>query len=225
MAGIRLDLHVHSHHSPDSSLSVETIVTALAARGLNGFALTDHNLTAGHVELAEWRAKAPNFILVPGVEVSTLEGHLLLYGVRESPPTGRPVAETIDWARDHGSVPVLAHPFRFSHGVGRTIAEGAAVPAIETVNGHNSPRANRRAAVVATARNLATTGGSDVHQLSDLGRAYTEFPEGTSSVDGVLEALRSGRTLAGGQCLDFAARFRTQWRTVGLRFRRGLRPI
>ena len=225
MARPQLDLHVHSHHSPDSSLSVEAIVTLLAARGLNGFALTDHNSTAGHAELAEWQAKAPELILVPGVEVSTLEGHLLLYGVREAPPAGRPVAEIVEWAHVRGAIPVLAHPFRISHGVGRAVAEGAAVPAVETVNGHNSPRANRRAAAVAQARKLGSTGGSDVHELSDLGRAYTEFPEGTSTVDGVLEALRTGRTVGAGQELDLPGRIRTEWRTVLLRLRRGLRPI
>jgi hypothetical protein len=225
MGGIRLDLHVHSGHSPDSSLSVETIVAHLADRGLTGFALTDHNSVAGHAELAEWQARSPDLVLVPGVEVSTREGHLLVYGVREVPPLRRPVAETVEWAFAHGGVPIPAHPFRLSHGVGRAATESLQVPAIETVNGHNAPRANRRAAAVAHARKLATTGGSDVHELTDLGRAFTEFPEGTVWVDGVLTALRNGRTTAGGTTLDFAGRVRMQWRTVVLRLRRGLRPI
>lgn len=225
MAGMRLDLHVHSHHSPDSSLSVTALVARLSERGLNGFALTDHNSVAGHAELAECQAKAPHLLLVPGVEVSTLEGHLLVYGVRAAPPTGRPVAETIEWVGAHDGIPVLAHPFRLSHGVGRAVAESAAVAAIETVNGHNSPRANRRAAAVATARKLGTTGGSDVHELSDLGRAFTEFPEGTSTVDEALRALRAGRTTGSGTPLNFPGRVRTGWRSVALRIRRGLRPI
>ena len=225
MGGIRLDLHVHSRCSPDSSLSIEAIATHLAERGLNGFALTDHNTVAGHAELADWQAKLPDFVLVPGVEVSTLEGHLLVYGVRELPPLRRPVAETVDWALVRGAVPVLAHPFRLSHGVGRAAAETVRVPAIETVNGHNSLRANRRAAAVARARQLGTTGGSDVHELADLGRAFTQFPEGTAGVDGALRALRAGSTTAGGTTLDFAGRVRTELRTIGLRLRRGLRPI
>lgn len=225
MGRIRLDLHVHSHHSPDSSLPVSTIVNSLGARGLNGFALTDHNSVAGHAELAECQRKFPDLLLVPGVEVSTLEGHLLVYGVHEAPPTGRPVAETIAWAGAHEGIPVLAHPFRLSHGVGHAVAKVAAVPAIETVNGHNAPRANRRAAAMAADRKLGTTGGSDVHDLADLGRAYTEFPEETSTLDETLRALRSGRTLGSGRTLDFLGRVRTEWRTVALRFRRGLRPI
>jgi predicted metal-dependent phosphoesterase TrpH len=225
MGGIRLDLHVHSHHSPDSTLTIEAIVTSLVDRRLQGFALTDHNTVGGHDELARWQAKFPDLVLVPGVEVSTHEGHLLAYGVSEVPPPHRPVAETIGWVRGHGGVPVLAHPFRLAHGVGRSIAEGASVSAIETVNGHNSPRANRKAAEVVRRRRLAGTGGSDVHELSDLGRAYTEFPGVTSNAGLALTALREGRVQAGGGALDFGGRVRTEWRTVVLRLRRGLRPI
>ena len=225
MGGIRLDLHVHSRFSPDSSLTIEAIVTSLSGRGLNGFALTDHNTVAGHAELAEWQTRFPHLLLVPGVEVSTVDGHLLAYGVTEAPPSRRPVSETIDWVRGHGGVPVLAHPFRLSHGVGRRVAESASVGTIETVNGHNSPRANGKAAIVAARRRVGGTGGSDVHEISDLGRAYTEFPEGTTRVEDVLALLRDGKTAAAGETLRFAARARTEWRTVVLRLRRGLRPI
>ena len=225
MGGLRLDLHVHSRHSPDSSLSIETIVATLSVRGLDGFALTDHNTVAGHSELAQWQAKFPALAFVPGIEVSTREGHLLAYGVAEAPPPRRSVAETIDWVRGHGGVSVLAHPFRFSHGVGGTVAGRVTVSAVETVNGHNSPRANRKAAALAAGRGLAGTGGSDVHELSDLGRAYTEFPEGTTGIEAVLAALRDGRTTAAGGTLNFASRAQTEWRTIVLRLRRGLRPI
>jgi predicted metal-dependent phosphoesterase TrpH len=225
MDRLRLDLHVHSRHSPDSALTVEAIASRLAAVGLSGFALTDHNSVAGHPELGAVWARFPQFVFVPGVEVSTVEGHLLAYGVSEAPPAQRPVAETIDWVRDHGGVPVLSHPFRFTHGVGRVVAETAQVPTIETVNGHNSPRANRKAADVARRRGLGGTGGSDVHELADLGRAYTEFPEGTTGIESILDALRAGRTSAGGLSLDFPGRVRLEWRTTVSRVRRGFRPI
>ena len=225
MGGPRLDLHVHSHHSPDSSLTIQAIVETLAERGLTGFALTDHNSVNGHAELAEWQAKFPALLILPGVEVSTREGHLLAYGVAEVPPVGRPIAETIDWVGRHGGVPVLAHPFRLSHGVGRSVAERASVSAIEVVNGHNSPGANRKAAAVAARRRLGTTGGSDVHEISDLGRAYTEFLEGTTQVEAALAALHDGKCLGAGETLSFGSRARTEWRTIVLRLRRGLRPI
>lgn len=225
MAGVRLDLHVHSQHSPDSLLTLESIVTRLASVGLNGFALTDHNTVDGHEELSALRARFPDLVLVPGIEISTREGHLLAYGISIAPPSERPVAETIEWVRDRGGVSVLSHPFRFSHGVGRTVAESACVSAIETVNGHNSPGANRKAAEVATRRRLGGTGGSDAHQPTDLGRAHTEFPEGTRTVDAVLGAMREGRVAGAGRSLTTIGRIEYECRTALLRLRRGFRPI
>jgi predicted metal-dependent phosphoesterase TrpH len=225
MVGFRLDLHVHSQHSPDSLLTLETIASRLGSLGLSGFALTDHNTLDGHAELARMSAQFPEFVFVPGVEISTREGHLLVYGVTVTPPAGLAVADTIEWVRDRGGVCVLAHPFRLAHGVGRTVAERVCVTGIETVNGHNSPGANGRAADVAARRHLATTGGSDAHQTTDLGRAYTEFPEGTTGVEGVLNAIRNGTTTAGGRSLTVGGRIGYEWRTAWLRMRRGFRPI
>ena len=225
MAGVRLDLHVHSQYSPDSVLTVEGVASRLASLGFHGFALTDHNTVDGHAQLASLRGRFPDLVLVPGVEISTDEGHLLAYGISLAPPSRLPVAQTIEWVRDRGGVCVLAHPFRFSHGVGRVVAEGACVTAIETVNGHNSPGANRRAADVAKRRGLGATAGSDAHQPADLGRAFTEFPEGTKTVEAVLEAMRKGSMTATGRSLSVGDRIGYEFRTAILRLRRGFRPI
>ncbi len=222
---LRLDLHVHSSRSPDSRLSLEAIVAQLPYAGLKGFALTDHNTVSGLRELGALRDRQPNLLLIPGVEVSTREGHLLAYGVSECPPPHRPVLETLDWVRDHGGEPVLAHPFRLNHGVGRRVASEAPVHTIEVRNGHNSELQNLKAELLAARRSLGATGGSDVHELRDLGRAFTEFPDEVRSVDDVLERLRRGVSSAGGNSLPFAGRLRLSLRTGLLRLGRGLRPI
>lgn len=222
---VRLDLHTHSAHSPDSRLALDEIASNLPKAGLRGFALTDHNSVAGHRSLEALRPRYPGFFFLPGVEVSTLEGHLLAYGVREVPPLHRPVAETIEWVRDHGGEPVLAHPFRFSHGVGRTVTETARVGAIEVRNGHNSEIANLKAEAVATRRGLGLTGGSDVHELADLGRAFTEFPQEATSTDDLLESIRTAHTVPGGYSLAFSGRVRLGLRAGFLLLRRGFRPI
>ncbi len=223
--GIRVDLHVHSTYSPDSSLTLEELVGRLPYTGLRGFALTDHNSVRGNVELLELRRAHPSYVFLPGVEVSTVEGHLLAYGVSEAPPAHRPVTETIEWVRAHGGEPVLAHPFRWLHGVGRRIAETAPVCAIEGRNGHNSEVANAKAELAAARRSLGITGGSDVHALPELGRAYTFFPEEATTTDDLLEALRRGRTQSGGRSLPFAGRLRVGLTTGAKFLARGLRPI
>jgi len=223
--GLRLDLHVHSRCSPDGRAEVDQFVAALSGRNLEGFALTDHNTIAGHPRLAEIALEHPSIRLLPGVEVSTAEGHLLAYGLTQLPPQGKAVAETVEWVEAHGGVPVLAHPFRRVHGVGDAIARRARVPSVETLNGHNGARANARAAAVVSARRLGSTGGSDAHDPRDLGRTWTVFPEGAATVDDLLEALRRGTTTAAGRSADAGLRLQLAFRSLGLRIRRGFRPI
>lgn len=222
---VRIDLHVHSRYSPDSTLSLEEIPIHLAKGGLRGFALTDHNSVEGHRELADLGSRFPHLLFVPGVEVSTREGHLLAYGVSTAPPPHRPVAETVRWVEEQGGVPVLAHPFRLSHGVGRRIAESVSVSALETKNSHTSEVRNGKAGLVAARRHLGSTGGSDAHALRDLGRAFTEFPSDVATVADLLEAIRRGRTEATGESLPWAGRLRLGLRTGALLIRRGFRPI
>jgi predicted metal-dependent phosphoesterase TrpH len=222
---LHIDLHVHSRYSPDSRMDLPAIAEQLSHSGLRGFALTDHNTVAGHRELADVASRYPGFVFVPGVEVSTREGHLLAYGVASAPPPRRPVVETVRWVDDQGGVAVLAHPFRLSHGVGRRVAGSLAVPALEAKNGHSSEVANAKAGLVAAQRHLGTTGGSDAHGFDDLGRAFTEFPSDVTSVDDVVQAIRRGRTEAGGRSMAWASRMRLGLRTGALLIARGFRPI
>lgn len=224
-ATIRLDLHVHSRHSPDGRMEVDEIVDQLAYCGVQGFALTDHNTVAGHARLRELRARFPMYWFLPGVEVSTREGHLLLYGVDEAPPPHRPLGETLEWAGARSAVAVLAHPFRWAHGVGRALAERAPVQALETKNGHNAELANARAEFVAAHRAIGATGGSDAHRRRDVGRAFTEFTAEVASVDDILERLRHGQTKGSGQSLTFGERIRVSTQTALSRVARGFRAI
>jgi len=225
MGPIRIDLHVHSSRSPDSNLTLESIAARIVERRLDGFALTDHNTVAGHVELAGLRSRFPNLVLVPGAELSTNEGHLLAFGVSEVPGERLAAADAVAWVGSHGGVAVLAHPFRRSHGMGRAVSESLTGVGIEVVNGHNSSTTNRLAQELADRRGVSQTGGSDVHELSDVGRAFTEFPDGTRSVEAVLFALRNGHVRAGGSSLGLSGRLRVGWRSAWLRARRGFRPI
>jgi predicted metal-dependent phosphoesterase TrpH len=224
-ATIRLDLHVHSRYSVDSRLSFEQILERITYQGLQGFALTDHNTTEGLATLERLRSSYPGFWFIPGVEISTHEGHLLAYGIRESPPANRPLAETLERVSALGGISVLAHPFRWVHGVGRRLAAEAPVQGIEGRNGKNSELANTRAELLAARRSIASTGGSDAHEPNLVGRAFTEFPEEVSSIDDLLEQIRKNETTASGTSLSFAGRVRSSVRDGLLRAVRGFRPV
>ncbi|HTP54663.1 MAG TPA: CehA/McbA family metallohydrolase [Thermoplasmata archaeon] len=224
-AEFRLDLHVHSDRSPDSRLSLDAIAARVRTLGLNGFALTDHNTIDGFPGLRDLQSRHPDLVVVPGVEVSTHEGHLLAYGVASLPPIRRPLEETVRWIRDHGGEAVLPHPFRFFHGVGERASQRVDIRAIETLNGQTSAHANRAAAAVAARRRLAGTGGSDGHTLAGVGRAYTTFDPVPASAEDVLESIRRATTRADGASLGVGGRLRWLLRNAALRSARGFRAI
>ena len=78
------DLHVHSFgHSSDvkdTAMTVESVVDAALAKGLGLLSITDHN-NDGQVakSLAYASQYSSQLLVVPGVELTTANGHLLIY--------------------------------------------------------------------------------------------------------------------------------------------------
>jgi hypothetical protein len=78
----RADLHIHSyggsHDVKDSSMTPAAIVATAVAEQLSVIAITDHNEIT-NVEEGLREAYGKQVLLIPGVELSTPEGHLLVY--------------------------------------------------------------------------------------------------------------------------------------------------
>ena len=191
----RYDLQVHTDASPCSSASPERVAAAAADAGLDGIAVTDHD-TLANVDAV--RDAAPDDLeVIPGVEVTTTEGHLLALDVREAPPRTDPLT-VVDRVREQGGVAVLSHPFDALRQSYETDLEALAdaVDGVEAVNSRCVRRRfNDRAAAFATAHDLPTTGGSDAHFPMEVGRAYTVV-EGDGSL---ADAVRDGRVRPGGR--------------------------
>jgi len=79
---LRADLHIHSfggsHDVTDVTMTPEAIVETAVAEGLHLISVTDHN-SIGNIAAAMEAANQAALTLIPGVELSTPEGHLLAY--------------------------------------------------------------------------------------------------------------------------------------------------
>ena len=97
---IRIDLHVHTKFSGDSSINPRRIVDQLCMHPfIKGVAITDHDTLEGYVQVCKLARVYEDIIIIPGVEVTTLEGHIVILGVEENPHHLREVDEVIDFAR------------------------------------------------------------------------------------------------------------------------------
>lgn len=221
----RLDLHVHTRASPDSYLSLDMVLRDALVQGLQGVAVTDHNTVAALPAARRMFDPSKGFLFLPGVEVSTVEGHLLVYGVDRAPRPRRPLAETLEEVRGMNGVPVLAHPFRWAHGAGRRAAESAAVLGIEAMNGRNSEVPNAKASLIGSKRHLAMTGGSDAHETGSVGRCFTVFEGEATTTEDLLELLRAGKVSAAGKDQTLGGRVRISFTNAGKRILRGFSGV
>jgi hypothetical protein len=80
----RADLHIHSfgeggsYDVTDSTMTPENIVDTAIAENLHVISITDHNQIR-NVNRALKHAEGKNILVVPGVELSTSQGHFLVY--------------------------------------------------------------------------------------------------------------------------------------------------
>ena len=80
---LRIDLHVHSFFSADGVSRPEDLIAAARAAGLNGFAITDHNTCdavdymISHGLMRADGQPVDGMLVIPGIEVTTADGHLL----------------------------------------------------------------------------------------------------------------------------------------------------
>jgi predicted metal-dependent phosphoesterase TrpH len=194
---LRIDLHCHSFFSSDGVSSPEELIAEAKRKGLDGFAITDHN-TSDAVRymldkglMREDGLPVNNFLIVPGVEVTTAEGHLLCLGVILPNLKGRPALEVCHLTRQAGGVAIPPHPYDlFRAGIRENVLDTLPIDAIEVFNAASTlKRYNRQAFEYAQRRGLPMTASSDAHHYAAIGTASTLLETDDFSVKGVLAQI------------------------------------
>ncbi|HZU14239.1 MAG TPA: PHP-associated domain-containing protein [Chloroflexota bacterium] len=202
----KADLHAHTCHDGwcDGNQSIEEMFRHVEEEtDLDLFGLTDHdNADTARAAWEIYRRGRYRFDFLPGVEVTNGAGHLLVYfpgGSIVDIPSLRPFWWTVDFAHRHGAIALPAHPVYppwLVPTIRRGLARGRRLDGIEAINAGISAAAQERlsAGIAALDARLARVAGSDAHDRSAVGSAFTRYP-GSGTAD-FLAALQGGTTTA-----------------------------
>ncbi len=193
---LKFDLHAHTTASHDGTASALEMAEAAKARGLDGIAITDHDAAMDSAAASSISEKT-GMIVIPGIEVTTAEGHFVILAPRRPYPRGIRLMDAARAAVADGSVPFIPHPTDpLSHGVGEVAVRqsvGLRLP-LESLNASTADKYNRTAAELADSLSLPKLAASDAHIPKAVGDAYTIVEASGRSLGESLEAIRAGRT-------------------------------
>ena len=183
-----IDLHTHTYpNSDDSFLSPDELIEGAKAEGLDGICITEHDYFWDPEDIKSL-SKRHGFLVLPGCEVNTDSGHVLVFGLRDYRFGMHKVEFLWGLVEQAGGAMIAAHPYRR-----RYLTDQASDPdsyramldtachdrlftvchGIEAVNGRASYGETAFAYDLADRLGLPTAGGSDSHRQNHLGTAAT----------------------------------------------------
>lgn len=199
-----IDMHVHTKpFSLCSTIEPEEAVREAKRIGLDGLCFTEHN-RIWDAEAVQALSSKWDFLVLRGMEVETIEGHVLVFGFHQDIKKLVHVSELRDMVEREGGVMVAAHPFKgfLLFGVSDlklSVEQASRRPIfqmtdlVETFSGKATKDENEFAQKVCQNLGKKGTGGSDAHELHGFGRCATFF-ENRFNIEAELVAeLQAGR--------------------------------
>jgi len=208
---VNADLHVHSDYSKDSLITPKDLVYYAKKRGLNAVSVTDHNQIEGSLKIA----KEADFLVIPGMEVSSADGPIVALNLQELIPRGLSAGETVDRIHRAGGIAIAVHPFAWFKGSLKSHVKDAKFDAVETLNASAHPfnRCRRKATELAQQLNLPCVGGTDAHYGPTIGYGYTAI-DSEPTVDAIVKAIASGKCQPFGQPVPLTLSLQRQYRII-----------
>jgi len=193
---LNVDLHVHTTYSKDSVITPKDLIYYAKKRGLNAVAVTDHNTLEGAYKIAG----ETDFLVIPGMEVSSSDGHIVALNVKELIPHGLSAVETVNRIHKAGGIAIACHPYASFKGCLRENV-CSTFDAIEIVNARAFPfkKSVKQAEEKARSLSLPRVGGTDAHYGPQIGCGYTVIEVEEPTVESVLKGIVEGKCQAFGQ--------------------------
>ncbi len=152
------------------------------------------------------------FLVIPGQEVTTAEGHLLCIGTTLPNMKRVPALEVCREIHARGGLAIPPHPYDlFRAGIREATLDTLEIDALEVFNAATTlKRYNRQAFDYATKRGLPMTAGSDAHHEAAIGTSYNILDTADFSVKGIMAQILKGNQLSE-KYLSAKDSFRKTW--------------
>ncbi len=198
-----IDLHTHTKPwSDDSALDIPELVHLAKQSGLDAVCLTEHDWFRDEDSLAKL-SQEHDFLILPGVELNTDDGHFLVFGVEKYSFGMHRTQFLKNIVDEAGGAMILAHPHRrnFHRDDDINIAVEQyyqkpffdLIDTIEVSNGRASERENKFSLELCRRLNLSGVGGSDAHSTANIPSCATRFERTISNVEELIAELKAGR--------------------------------
>ncbi|RBQ23012.1 hypothetical protein ALNOE001_12920 [Candidatus Methanobinarius endosymbioticus] len=205
---MKLDPHIHSSYSGDARSTPKEIIERAKLIGLDIIALSDHNTVKGSKVAIELSKNLDDLLVVPSIEISSSEGHILGFGIESAIPRDLSPEETVERVHDEGGIAIIPHPFSsYRRGLffnnkktmEKTIKKkirGVEVLNARCIIGYSNHESNK----LADKHSLAKIGSSDSHFVEAVGNCYTEIEiDNEPSVHDVIQAIKSRKAKVRGK--------------------------
>ena len=198
-----IDLHTHTKPwSGDSELEFPELIQQAKQAGLDAICLTEHDWFWDKNTLAKL-SQEHDFLILPGVEISTEEGHILVFGV-DKYSSGMYRAEYLKRIVDEAAgFMLLTHPYRGHLHTGDDLQAAVEqycqepifqlLDTIEVLNGRSSEREKKFSQELCRKLNLKGVGSSDAHSSANISSCATLFERKVSNVEKLIAELKAGR--------------------------------
>jgi hypothetical protein len=180
MRAIKLDLHIHSIYSDDSSIRLDDLIKYASKKKLDGFAVCDHDSLEAYERLKP-KAEQNELIAIPGMEIKTNIGEVIgLFIEEEIDTSNKDFFTIVNLIKEKNGLVVIPHPFDFLRRnhlkmslMNKDLVEKY-IDGIEVINSRILfSSCIKKAREFKKAHNLFETGGSDAHHKKEIGNGYT----------------------------------------------------
>jgi predicted metal-dependent phosphoesterase TrpH len=205
-----IDMHAHTWpRSHDSVLNPDDLIERAKNAGLDAICFTEHDTVWNYREIEELRAKH-NFLVLAGVEISTDDGHILVFGIDKYVFGMHRSNELAAHVSKVEGAMVAAHPYRrqmpwfsrsdeeYQQALERASRNPAYkyVSAMEEINGRGSDKENEFSRRLIKMMGMAGTGGTDSHSIQDVGKCATYFEKQIQDERELIAEIKAGRYYA-----------------------------